>query len=121
MGDGNLILSQITGSALVVLLIQKLKSAKWVPFISQKSDGLNRLLAALGAMLSSIGVHATFDHSSGVLTITGLTLMGILTGIWHWGNSLALQELMYRGTVRPYSWDGESDRRGSAPATEVKP
>jgi hypothetical protein len=96
---GAAVLTQLTASAMVVWILQQLKKAKTIPWVSVETDKLNRWLAVLGAALASIGIHYTFDHTAGVLTITGLTLTGILTGTWHWFQSYVVQEALYRATV----------------------
>lgn len=96
----NLVLNQVTSSAVVILLINKLKSSSWFPSITKGTDELNRVLAVLFAGLGAIGVHTSFDHAAGILTITGLTTTGILTGLWHWVTSYATQELAYQATKK---------------------
>lgn len=96
----SVVLNQITSSAVVILLLNKLKSSSWFPSITQKSDQINRVLAVLLAGLGAIGVHTSFDHAAGILTITGLTTTGILTGLWHWVTSYATQELAYQATKK---------------------
>jgi len=91
------ILSTITSNAVVILIIQKLKSSKAFPWISSETKRLNTLLAYLGSLLAAVGVHASYDHATGTLVITGLTMMGILHGLWTWLQSYATQELMYQG------------------------
>ena len=96
--------TQITLSALSVLLIQKLKSWSAVPWISAGTDTLNRILSVILAVLSAVGVHVVWAAATTpgtyTLTFTGLTLAGI--GMMAWGiiKQMAFNELAYRGTVK---------------------
>lgn len=95
----SLILSQIGSSALVVFLLQKAKESKWFPFLTTETAKLNRVVAVIAAGLVSVGVHTTFDKSAGTLVITGLTVSGILHGLWAWLNSYAVQHSIYKVTT----------------------
>ncbi len=102
--EANEILSQFTAAAVSVYAIQALKSSSLVPWITQRTTGLNRLLSALGAFIGAIGVHFAFGASQSVdgtyvLTVTGATVSNVLHGLWHWANQVALQQLTYDAVV----------------------
>lgn len=90
---------QITISAVMVYVLQALKKSKWFPLLQQQTTKLNRIAAVLVAGAAGIGIHTTYDHATGVLIITNLTMMGIVTGIWVWLKSFAVQEIIYQGAV----------------------
>lgn len=87
---------QITASAAVVLLLDYLKNAKWLGWLTQDTATRNRVAAVVGSLLAAIAVHATFDRTAGVLTITGLTATGIATGFVAWIKSYVFQQMMFK-------------------------
>ena len=98
------VLSQLTAAAVTVYALQALKTARWFPWVKQETAGLNRLLSALGALISAVGVHFAFDAAQNangtyVVTITGATVGNIAHGVWHWMNQFALQQIAYDGVV----------------------
>lgn len=88
-------ISQLTSAAIVVYGIQKLKEAKWFPWLTDTTHTLTRITSAFLAVIGAIGVHVAFDQHSGILTVTGLTVTTILSGAWHWANQYALQQMIY--------------------------
>ncbi len=96
----DLIGGQITGSAIIVYLLQVLKNWRWFSWLDATTDRRNRIVAIALAGLTALGIHAQFDATGGVLTITGLTLAGIADGLWDWIRSFVIQELIYRGVIK---------------------
>jgi hypothetical protein len=86
--------AQVVASALTVWLIQWIKKIKQIPWISDDSAKLNRLISALLAAGTAVGIHATFNN--GTLVITGLTLLGILTAAFNWLKAFVMNELIYQ-------------------------
>lgn len=100
----NPVMTQVTLSAIVVAGMQWLKNSKWFPLLTAESAKVNRVVAALAAAGAAVGVHMVWAHPTDgtyVLTFSGLTLMGVLSGAWAWLKSFALQEMMFRATVKP--------------------
>ena len=94
------VMSTITAGGMAVAVIQWLKETKWLPFINEHSAGINRLVAAIAACISAIGLHWAFDASEGVLTITGLHWANIGHSAWDVFKSYVLQWLMYKGVIK---------------------
>jgi hypothetical protein len=88
--------TQFTASAVVVFLGHQLE--KWFPKLAALGPTIKRLVYWLIAAGAAIGVHAAFTSSTGTLVITGLTLAGIAHGVWHWIQSVALQEFVHGST-----------------------
>lgn len=59
-----------------VWVLEKLKGIKSLPFITEHSTGLNRLIGVLMASLSAAGIEWQWNDD-GSLLITGLTMLGI--------------------------------------------
>lgn len=96
----DLVVSQVTLSAVVVVIIQWLKNSPWFPWLNAQSEKAKHVAAVLGALLTAVGVHYTYDASIGTLTITGLTLAGVGHGAWHVLQSYAFQETLYKGAFK---------------------
>ena len=99
-------LSQLTSAAVVVYALQWLKRSTLFPWITMESERLNRLLAGVGAAISAAGVHFAFavaENTSGtyVITISGLSLLNVLHGLWHVVNQFAIQQLAFDAVVKP--------------------
>lgn len=90
----------ITISAVSVWLIQKLKSVAWVPFIQEHSKVANTIASVATAFVAAAGIHVGFVAASGTLTITGLTITGVATGLWLAGKSFVFNELIYQSTLK---------------------
>lgn len=88
-------MSQLTSAAIVVYLLQWAKSCPIIPWITEHSKGISRLTSAGLAAVSAIGVHYSFDAEAGRLVVEGLTVSGLLHGLWLFGNQFALQQLAY--------------------------
>lgn len=101
--------TQVAASAIIVWIIQKLKGAKWVPFITQDSGALNRIIAVLGAAATTAGIHFSFDTTGGVLTVTGVTLMNVGIFAWDILRSTIFQEIIYRSSVKPLQGKIQTD------------
>jgi hypothetical protein len=96
----DLVVSQVTLSAVVVVVLQWLKRSPWFPWLTDRTEKAKHVAAVLGAAATAVGVHYTYDASIGTLTITGVTLAGIGHGAWHWLQSYAFQESLYKGVFR---------------------
>lgn len=94
--------SQITLSAVIVFALQCLKNSKLAPFITAESDKLNRLLALALSGAAAIGIHFTYDASlaGGTITIIGIGWASVTHGGWDWLQSFAVQEWLYRSSVK---------------------
>ena len=94
------VLSQIVVAWVVTQAVQWAKRASGLPWISAKTDTLNKIVGIVLAFFSSLGIIFTFDPQAGTLLVTGLTLTTLLTGIWTWVQQVVLQQIIYRGAVK---------------------
>lgn len=90
-----LISTQLTASAVVVWLIQYLKKAGWLTFMTDDTAVINRVVSALLALVTAAGIHYQFDTVAGVLTVTGLTISNGLHFIWAAIQQFVGQEILY--------------------------
>lgn len=91
--------STLTASAISVYIIQRLKAWKWFKLLGPNSKYANMVASFIAAAMAATGIGYIFNEAQGTLTITGLTLAGIMTAIWSWGKSFVLNELIYQGTI----------------------
>lgn len=96
----NQLSAQVVISAVVVYLIQLAKKSARIPWISTETSKLNRLIAVLASLFSSVGIHFSFNAAAGTLVITGLTLAGILGFAWHWLTAFVSQQLIFQTAVQ---------------------
>jgi hypothetical protein len=90
--------TQFTASAVIVFIGHQLE--RWFPRLAATAPMIKRSVAWLIAAGVALGVHHTFNPATGVLVITGLTYGGIAHGLWHWVQSVALQEFVH-GSTKP--------------------
>jgi len=87
--------SQFTASALIVMVINGLKKNPKFSWMSMHTPAINRTVAIVAAFVAALGIHMTFDKSGGVLTITGLTMVGMLQMGVAWFKSFIWQQTIY--------------------------
>jgi hypothetical protein len=76
------------------------KNSKIVPWLTAESDTLNKWVARVVALVAAVGVHFTFDSTAGVLTITGLTLVGLRDSGLEYARQLMLQSIAYQKFIK---------------------
>ena len=97
--------SHLAMSAIIVWLIQRVKSSQKIPWVHNTTDRLNRILAMILAVIASFGIHFepiqrdAITHSA-TIHITGLGVSSIADGIWGSVQNFVLQQLTYHGFVK---------------------
>jgi len=97
----DLVISQVTLSAVAVVVMQWLKNAQWFPWLTAESSKLQNAFAAFSAALVAVGIHYSYDATAGTLTIVGISWASLGHGLWHWLQSYAFQEVIYKGAIKP--------------------
>jgi hypothetical protein len=96
--------NELIGSAVVAWMgakgIELVKNSKLFPWLSTETEVLNRWAARLVALVSTLGVHASFDAAAGALMITGLTFSGVGSSVLEYARQFMLQEVAYKKFVR---------------------
>lgn len=88
--------TQFTASTVIVFAGHLLEH--WFPKLATVPGTFKRMAYWLVAVGSAVGVHASFTESTGTLVLTGLTVAGVAHGVWHWVQSVALQEFVHGST-----------------------
>jgi len=102
----DVITTHLALGAIISYALQWLKNAKWFPWLAEHTTTLNRLLSAVAAFLSSVGIVAASTGHLSWETGTTITLaIPSLSIIWQTGlNTLGqwvIQEGVYKGLVQP--------------------
>jgi hypothetical protein len=92
---------QLTLAVITTYVFQALKKSRWFPWLTVESQKLNRAAGIVVAFGASIGVVATFDHTAGVLTVTGLTLSGLGHGLARFVQQWVFQQAAYKTLIAP--------------------
>jgi hypothetical protein len=92
---------QITLAAITTYAFQLLKKSRWFPWLTVETQKLNYIFGVVVAFGASIGVVATFDHTAGVLTVTGLTLAGLGHGLARFVQQWVFQQIGYKTLIAP--------------------
>lgn len=96
MNEFSIFGTQFTASAVIVLIGHTLE--RWFPKLAALAPWLKRTAYWAIALGAALGIHESFNPGTGTLVITGLTLAGVAHGIWHWVQSVALQEFVHGST-----------------------
>jgi hypothetical protein len=92
---------QITLAVIATYALQIIKKSKWFPWLTVESQKLNYIVGVVVAFGASVGVVATFDHTAGVLTITGLTWAGLGHGAARFIQQWVFQQVAYKNLIAP--------------------
>lgn len=98
---GNEFGSQVTLALAVSFVLQWLKKQTWFPWLSFETEKVNRLVSVFISIVAGFGVYFVFDHATGVLTISGLTLANLMHALSHAGEQFMLQHAAYRTVIAP--------------------
>lgn len=88
-----------TGALLSVLcteFIEVIKQSKYVTTITKDTDKANRILGAVVAFLTGLGIHLHFDSVTGQLIVSGLLTASVGHAFLQW----AQQQAYYRLVVK---------------------
>lgn len=88
---------------LTVWIIQIMKSSKssilsWINF---DTSIVNKVVASLGAVLTTAGIAFAWSPETGTLSITGLTAQGFATVLFEIIKNYAFQHVIYKAAFQP--------------------
>jgi hypothetical protein len=95
---------QVGISVLVVFVLQWLKNARWFPWVAEHTTTLNRVIAFVIAVLTSIGFQFALVGNwqmGGTLTIQLPSAGAIFSVITHSLAQAGIQEGFYQSVVKP--------------------
>ena len=80
--------------------LEYLKDKSWAPFVKNNAATLNKISAAVVALISALGVTYVWDASARTFTVSGVpSLAAAITVLWTWGKQYAVQEMIYRKVI----------------------
>lgn len=97
----NQLSAQVVVSAVVVYLLQLAKKSQLIPWMTAETGTINRVVAVLAALCSSLGIHFSFNAAAGTLVIAGLSLAAVGGFAWHWLTAFVSQQLIFQTAVQP--------------------
>lgn len=98
----------------IVALIQWAKKQQWIPLVDFDTARANRAIAALMAVVTSLGVHATYNGADGSLIVTGLSLGSIASFSGEALRQFIMQQLIYKGAGFEAKSEAETDTGSKA-------
>jgi hypothetical protein len=116
-------LSEFTTSAVVVYIINTIKSTGWFMKLKSWLPQAERVASALLAALSTAGLQWQWTPETHTLVIANLTLAVVGLGVWHWVQHYVLQETIFRATKPAAAGASSGTSLGSVPhvAAALKP
>jgi hypothetical protein len=91
---------QVTFGFVVAFVLEALKKNKYFPFLKpEHTANYKRFVAFFAALISTIGVHYTFDPEARVLAIAIPTFGQFAHGIYELIKQLVFQQAAYRGLI----------------------
>lgn len=92
---------QIPLAVISTYALQWLKQTRFFPWLTVESQTFNRIAGVVIAFFGSVGVLTSFDHTAGVLTISGLTLANLTHASARFIQQWAMQQASYKMIVAP--------------------
>lgn len=96
--------NQFGSGIIVAYFLEYLKHASWFSMIGEQSQTkLKILFGFLAALITTIGIHYTFDYdynAGGVLQVTIPSVQTMAHSLWDLGKQWAFQQASYDGFVR---------------------
>ena len=87
--------AKATAALVIVYFLNWLKKSKWFPWVTYTSGRINHLIAVLLTAVGTIGIHASFNHDTHTLVISGLYWNSIGSGLWAWCQQYVLTKVGY--------------------------
>lgn len=93
--------NSLGAATVAVFLLEWLKKQPWFTWLSEESTKrVKTIFAAVFAVASVVGIGYVWNPDAGTLTITGLTLAGLVTGLvtflWTFAKQYAFQKIAYK-------------------------
>ena len=105
MIPGDIAVTELTSAAILVYLLEVVKSLPWVQQKLGSWSWLYRVASILWALVSTIVLSYEFSGNAvyGWMTASGFTALGgVALGLWHWIEQFAMQEIIYRATSHDF-------------------
>jgi len=123
--EPNLLMSQITMGAALAYILRLLQKWEKTPWINAHTELVSAYVRAGLALIGTLGISYQWNAATHQLTISGLSAVVILTGLWHWFSTYAMShgwgQLFNVGTVKAVDTPVEiNDAKGQTIASSTK-
>lgn len=102
--DANILSTQVTVAAAGAYILRLVQKWDKLPWVTAHTEGISVTFRAVIAFCSAIGISASWNGPDHALTITGLSFVTIMAGLWHVFTLYAMQhgwgKLFDVGTVQ---------------------
>ena len=95
--DSSPVITHGTTAFVVIFVIQKLKKAKWFPWLKENQAWVSRAVSVGVAIVTGLGISYAWNSTAGTLAINGLQWAVIGPKIWTCLGQFASQEAGYQG------------------------
>lgn len=85
----------------VVWIIQRLKLASSMSWISDATPKVTKIVSVVAATLTSAGMSVNWDASGGVLTISGISAGAVVLFVWLTIKNVCFQHIIYHTAFKP--------------------
>jgi hypothetical protein len=100
MADSNIALTTFTTGAMTVAALNWVKASPWFPWITKEKTTLLRLLSAVAATASGVGISHVWNSADHSLIISGITTTNVALFFWAILKQFAMNETLYQTTKR---------------------
>lgn len=105
--------ANLVAAYLIVAAIQWAKKQQWIPLVDFDTARANRVVAAVMAVVTSLGVHATYNGADGSLIVTGLSLSSMASFSGEALRQFIMQQLIYKGAGFEARSEAATETRGN--------
>lgn len=97
-------IAQVVLAYLGSRIVEVMKNATGLPWMTEQTDRMNKLVGALIAFIATLGitVAGTWDGTTHTYTLVigGLDFGNVLALAWGWLTQFVLQQMAYHGIVK---------------------
>jgi hypothetical protein len=98
MADSNVLLTSFTISGITVAAINWLKRSKYFPWITKEKVWLLRVLSAVVATASSVGITHVWNSTDHSILISNLTVATLWAFAWALTKQFTMNETIFQAT-----------------------
>jgi hypothetical protein len=98
MADANVLLTSFTISGITVAALNWLKRSKYFPWITKEKVWLLRILSAVAATASGVGITHVWNSADHSILIAGLTATNLWAFAWAVTKQFTMNETIFQAT-----------------------
>lgn len=98
MADANVALTTFTTGAMTVAALNWIKQSPYFPWITKEKTTLLRILSALAATASGVGISHVWNSADHSLVISGITISNVAMFFWAILKQFTMNETLFQVT-----------------------